>query len=105
AAWEKRAEVEEVKREAEAQIDEQIRREGEERDRRQRLVELRASLPADTLEALRRRAEEALASDGTDRTRLGYDILVKMKMDEFLEREFVPTNMSDDGGHGESAVT
>lgn len=97
--------AEEAKREAEARIDEQLRREQAEQDKRRRLVELRAALPADTLEALRRRAEEVLANDGTDNTRLGYDVLVKMKMDEFLEREFVPTDMSDDGGHGESAVT
>jgi Replication initiator protein A len=105
AAWEKRAEVEEAKREAEARVDEQLRREQAERDHQRRLAELRASLPADTLEALRHRAEEALATDGTDSTRLGYDVLVKMKMDEFLEREFMPTDVSDDGGHGESAVT
>jgi hypothetical protein len=97
--------AEEAKREAEARIDEQLRREQAERDRRQRLVELRASLPADTLEALRRRAEEALATDGANSTRLGYDVLVKIKLDELLEREFMPTDVSDDGGHGRSAVT
>ena len=97
--------AEEAKREAEARIDGQLRHEQVERDRRRRLVEIRASLPADTLEALRRRAEEALATDGTDRPRLGYDVLVKIKLDELLEREFMPTDVSDDGGHGESAVT
>jgi hypothetical protein len=97
--------AEEAKREAEARIDEQLHREQAERDRRRRLVELRAALPADTLEALRRRAEEALATDGTDRTRLGYDVLVKMKMDEFLEREFVPRDVSGAGGYGERAMT
>ena len=93
--------AEEAKREAEARIDEQLHREQAERDRRRRLVELRATLPADTLESLRRRAEEALATDGTDRMRLGYDVLVKMKMDEFLEREFTPSDVSEDGGKAE----
>ena len=93
--------MEEARREAGARVDEQLRREGDERDRRRRLVELRAALPADTLEALRRRAEEGLATDGTDRTRLGYDVLVKMKMDEFLEREFTPSDVSEDGGKAE----
>jgi hypothetical protein len=97
--------AEEAKREAEARIDEQLRHEQAERDRRRRLVEIRAALPADTLEALRRRAEEALANDGTDSTRLGYDVLVKMKMDELIEREVVPTDTSDDGGHAEIAAT
>ena len=97
--------AEEAKREAEARIDEQLRREQAERDRRRRLVEIRAALPADTLEALRRRAEEALATDGANSTRLGYDVLVKIKLDELLEREFVPADMSDDGEHDERAVT
>jgi hypothetical protein len=97
--------AEEAKREAEARVDEQLHREGEERDRRQRLVELRASLPADMLESLRRRAEEALAEDGVERARLGYDVLLKVKMDELLEREFVPTDVSDDGGHAEIGAT
>jgi hypothetical protein len=104
-AWGKRAETEEAKREAEARVDGQLRREQAERDRRRRLVELRAALPADTLEALRRRAEEVIANDGTDGTHLGYDVLVKMKMDELIEREVVPTDTSDDGGHAEIAAT
>jgi hypothetical protein len=33
---------------------------------------------------LRRRAEEALAADGVPRTHLGYDLLVKLKLDELL---------------------
>jgi hypothetical protein len=37
--------------------------------------------------------------------RLGYDVLVKMKLDELMEQEFLPTDRSDEGGHGESAVT
>ena len=69
---------------------EQLRREHAERDQQRRLAELRASLPAATLEALRRRAEEALATDGTDRTHLGYEVLVKLKVDNLLEREYLP---------------
>jgi hypothetical protein len=68
-------------------------------------TELRALLPADTLQVLRRRAEEALAEDGVACARLGYDVLVKLKLEELLEREFMPSDVSDDGGHGESAVT
>jgi hypothetical protein len=90
------AAAEEAEREAEARVDEQFRHEQAERDRRRRLVELRTSLPADMLESLRRRAEEALANDGTDRTRLGYDVLVKMKMDELLERESLRMAVEDD---------
>jgi hypothetical protein len=97
--------AEEAKREAEARIDEQLRREQAERDRRRRLVEIRAALPADTLEALRHRAEEALANDGTDRTRLGYDVLVKIKLDELLAQEFMPMDVSKDGGKAEIAAT
>jgi hypothetical protein len=37
--------------------------------------------------ALRRRAEAALAADGVDRAHLGYEVLVKLKVDELLERE------------------
>jgi hypothetical protein len=105
AAWDTRAEVEEARRETGARVDEQLRREGDERDRRRRLVELRASLPADALESLRRRAEEALAEDGVERARLGYDVLVKIKLDELLEREFMPSDVSDDGGHAEITAT
>ena len=47
------------------------------------------------LETLRRRAEEALAADGVARTRLGYEVLVKLKVEEFLERECVPTDTGD----------
>jgi hypothetical protein len=65
---------------------------------------MRAPLPADTLATLRRRAEEALANDGTDSMRLGYDVLVKMKMDKLLEREFVPTDVSEDEKQAERAA-
>jgi hypothetical protein len=37
---------------------------------------------------LTHRAEEALAADGMARTRLGYEVLVKLTMDDLLEREF-----------------
>jgi hypothetical protein len=29
---------------------------------------------------------------------------VKLKVDELLEQGFMPTDVSDDGGHGESAT-
>jgi hypothetical protein len=96
--------AEEAKQEAEARVDEQLRRERDERERRRQLAEIRASLSEEKLEALRRRAEEALANDGVERTRLGYDVLVKLKMDELLEQEFIQTNMSDDRAHSSAAV-
>jgi hypothetical protein len=46
--------------------------------------ESRVVRPEDTLATLRRRAEEALAADGVDRTRLGYNVLVKIKIDELI---------------------
>jgi hypothetical protein len=36
---------------------------------------------------LKRRAEEALATDGVACTRLGYDVLVKLTMDDLLEQD------------------
>jgi hypothetical protein len=42
----------------------------------------------------RHRAEQVLANEETARTRLGDDVLVKMKMDELLEQKFVPMDMS-----------
>jgi hypothetical protein len=96
AAWEGRAEAEEARREADARTDEQRRRECEEEDRRRRLAEIRASLPEDMLATLKRRAEEALTAEGVERTRLGYDVLMKMKMDEVLERESLSEPMRDD---------
>jgi hypothetical protein len=96
--------AEEAQREAEVRVDEQLRRERDERERRRRLADRRAALSADTLETLRRRAEEALANDGVARTHLGYEVLVKLKVDELLEQGFMPTDVSDDGGHGESAT-
>jgi hypothetical protein len=97
--------AEEAQREAEAQVNEQLRCEREQRDRRRRLAEIRAALSTDTLETLRHRAEEALAADGVARTHLGYDVLVKLKVDDLLERERVPMPTSTDGAHPPAAVT
>jgi Asp-tRNA(Asn)/Glu-tRNA(Gln) amidotransferase A subunit family amidase len=99
AAWEGRAEAEEARREANARTDEQRRREREEWERRRRLADRRATLPEDALAALRRRAEETLATDGVQRTRLGYDVLVKLTMDDLLEQEGVQIPASADGAH------
>jgi hypothetical protein len=104
AAWEGRAQTEEARREADARTDEQLRRERDERERRRRLADRRASLPHDVLETLRHRAEEALAADGVARTRLGYEVSVKLKMDELLEREYLPTAGGDDRTHAEWAA-
>jgi hypothetical protein len=41
-----------------------------------------AALPEETLAILKHRAEEALATDGVARTRLGYDVLGTLVMDE-----------------------
>ena len=48
--------------------------------------------------ALRRRAEAALAADGVDRTRLGYEVLVKLKVDDLLEQEGVQMSVAAGGG-------
>jgi hypothetical protein len=105
AAWEWGAEADEAKREAEARTDGRRRREEEERERRRRLADRRAALPDEALAALRHRTEEALAADGAARTRLGYEVLVKLRVDEFLEREYLPTGVSHDGSHVEIAAT
>jgi hypothetical protein len=55
-------------------------------------------LPDQVLEALTRRAEAALATEGVARTRLGYDMLVKLKVDDLLEQEGVPRPLAA-GGH------
>jgi hypothetical protein len=99
AAWEGRAEAEEARREADARTDEQRRREEEERERHRRLADRRAALSDEALAALRRRAEEVLAADGVERTHLGYEVLVKLKMDEFLEQACVRMPASADGAH------
>lgn len=97
--------AEEAQREAEARIDEQLHREREERERRRRLADRRASLSDEALAALRHRAEEALATDGVARTRLGYEVLVKLKLDDLLEQEGVPIPASTHGAHPPAAVT
>jgi hypothetical protein len=98
AAWEGHAGVEGAKREADARADAQRRREREERERRRRLADRRAALADEALAALRRRAEEALAADGVARTRLGYEVLVKLKMDELLERGDLSADVSASQG-------
>jgi hypothetical protein len=84
AAWDKHSMAEKAAREAEAKAGEQLSREREERDHRRRLAEIRATLPEEKLEALRHRAEEELARNGTSRTHLGYNVLVKIKIDELI---------------------
>jgi hypothetical protein len=54
---------------------------------------------------LRHRAEEVLAADGVARTHLGYEVLVKLKLDDLLEQERVPMPMRADGAHPPAAVT
>ena len=49
------------------------------------MAEIRAGLPEEALVTLRHRAEEALATEGVTRTHLGYEVLVKLKVDELLE--------------------
>ncbi len=83
AAWEVWAEAEEAQQETEARVDEQRRRDHDERERR-RLADIRASLSDKALAAFRQRAEEILATDGVTRTRLGYSVLVKLKLKERL---------------------
>jgi hypothetical protein len=94
ATWEGRAEAEEARHEADARTDEQRRRERDEEERRRRLADRRAALPDEALATLRHRAEEALAADGVECTRLGYEVLVKLKLDELLEREDLSADVS-----------
>jgi hypothetical protein len=65
----------------------------------------RAVLSDEGLAALKRRAGEALAADGVGRTRLGYDVLVKLKMDDLLEQACVQILASADGAHPPAEVT
>jgi hypothetical protein len=81
-----------LRREADARTDEQHRRERAERERRRRLGELRAALSDEALATRGRRAEGALAADGVPRMRFGYEVLVKLKVDELLEREDLPAD-------------
>ncbi len=94
SAWEGRAGVEEAGTEADARTDEQ-RHEREEWERRRRLADRCATRSDEALATLRHRAEEALAADGVDRTHLGYEVLVKLKMDEFLERDYLRMAVED----------
>jgi hypothetical protein len=105
AAWEGHAEAEQAKREADVRVDTQYRREREEQERRQHVAEIRTALPEEALVTLRHRAEEALTTEGVARTRLGYEVLVKLKVDEFLEQAYLPADVSHDGGHAETAAT
>jgi hypothetical protein len=97
--------AEEAQREAEARIDDQLTREREAQERRQSVAEIRATLSEDMLATLRRRAEEILATEGVVRTRLGYGVLVKLKVDELLEQEYLPTDVNHDGNRAEIATT
>jgi hypothetical protein len=103
AAWEGHAEAEQAKREAEVRVDTQHRREREEQERRQHVAEIRAMLPEDVLATLRHRAQESLATEGVTRTRLGYEVLVKLKLDELLDREYLPAGVSVSHGHPDTA--
>jgi hypothetical protein len=51
--------------------------------------ESRVVRPENRLATLGRRAGEALGADGVARTRLAYEVLVKLKVDELLERECI----------------
>jgi hypothetical protein len=83
----------------------QRRREEEERERRWRLADRRAALSEGRQRLVRQRGEEALAADGVARTHLGYDVLVKLKVDDLLEQEGIPMPESADGAHPPAAVT
>jgi hypothetical protein len=63
------------------------------------LADRRAVLSDEALATLRQRAEEALAADGVQRTRLGYEVLVKLKVEDLLKQEGVPMPASADGAH------
>jgi hypothetical protein len=97
--------AEEAQREAEARIDDQLTREREAQERRRSVAEIRAALSEGVLTAVRRRAEQALATEGVVRTHLGYEVLVKLKVDELLEQEYLPTDRPHDDGHTEIATT
>jgi len=105
AAWEGHAEAEQAKREADVRVDTQYRRECEEQERRQHVAEIRAALPEEVLITLRHRAEEVLTTAGVARTRLGYEVLVKLKVDELLEREHRPTDRHHDNDRAEITTT
>jgi hypothetical protein len=48
---------------------------------------IHAALSDRVLETLRSRAEEALATEGVEPTCLGYNVPVKLSLDELLEQE------------------
>jgi hypothetical protein len=54
--------------------------------------ESRAALSDEALATRGRRAEGALAADGVPRMCFGYEVLVKLKVDELLEREDLPAD-------------
>jgi hypothetical protein len=54
---------------------------------------------------LRCRAEEVFAGEGMARTHLGYEGLVKLKVDEVLERESLSTVVNHNDGPAEIAAT
>ena len=87
--------AEEAQQEAEARVNEQLSREREMQEQKRRLTDIRTSLPDTVLEALRCRAEAALMAEGVERTRLGYDMLVKLKLDELLEGDHLSDPMRD----------
>jgi hypothetical protein len=58
-------------------------------EKRRRLAEIRASLSEDTLAALHAQASGELAKEGSDRTRVGYELLLKLKMEELIEQRFM----------------
>jgi hypothetical protein len=75
--------AEQAQQEAEARVDEQLRQEREEQDRRRRLADRRAAL-----------------SDA----HLGYEVLVKLKVDELLEQEDLSANIGVPQGHRDPAA-
>jgi hypothetical protein len=57
---------------------------------------MRATLPEAVRMVLTRRAEAALTAEGVARTRLGYDLLVKLKVDELLGQDDLSAPTRDD---------
>ena len=78
-----------AQREAAARLQAQGHQEQEESARRQRLEILRASLAVEALEAFRRQAEEALAEEGVGRQQVGYNLLLRLRLDDLLEQAFL----------------
>ena len=65
---------------------------------------MRASLSDEALATLKHRAEKALATNGAECTRLGYNVLVKLKIDDLLEQEGILMPVSADGAHPPATV-